>query len=136
MNPDIKAEWVAALRSGDYLQGRGQLHSFILNDDGSKESRFCCLGVLSDLAVKAGACDTVDLGNQIGFGRSRGTGTLPHEVREWAGLDEDMGNPHVQGHALTEWNDGVGCNCASCNEAKRNSRSFSEIADAIEGSDL
>ena len=27
MNEEIKAQWVAALRSGEYVQGRGSLHS-------------------------------------------------------------------------------------------------------------
>lgn len=36
-----REEWLAALRSGEYKQGRG-----VLKEDG----RFCCLGVLCDLA--------------------------------------------------------------------------------------
>lgn len=36
-----KAEWVAALRSGEYAQGTGLLRDF--------DNRFCCLGVLCDL---------------------------------------------------------------------------------------
>lgn len=40
MNPEWKAKWVAALRSGNYQQGSGDLR----HDD-----RFCCLGVLCDL---------------------------------------------------------------------------------------
>jgi hypothetical protein len=43
MNPEIKAKWVAALRSGEYEQG----HTYIRNRD----NKFCCLGVL---------CDTLD----------------------------------------------------------------------------
>lgn len=35
--PDFKAKWIAALRSGEYKQGRMKL----LSDDGS----YCCLGV-------------------------------------------------------------------------------------------
>lgn len=42
MNPEIKAKWVAALRSGDYEQGRGYLH----------RGGFCCLGVACDLFIK------------------------------------------------------------------------------------
>lgn len=45
MNPDVKAQWIAALRSGDYKQGQGALRR--------RENTFCCLGVLMDLAVKA-----------------------------------------------------------------------------------
>jgi len=38
MDPEIKANWLAALRSGEYTQAEGQLH-----DGGNK---YCCLGVL------------------------------------------------------------------------------------------
>lgn len=37
--------WVAALRSDEYVQGHRALN---------RNSRMCCLGVLADLAVKAG----------------------------------------------------------------------------------
>ena len=38
MTPELKAKWVAALRSGEYTQGR---YSLITEDGG-----YCCLGVL------------------------------------------------------------------------------------------
>jgi hypothetical protein len=34
--PDFKAKWIAALRSGEYKQGKDKLHH---------DGRFCCLGV-------------------------------------------------------------------------------------------
>ncbi len=37
MDPELKAKWIAALRSGEYEQTTGQLHSGI---------GYCCLGVL------------------------------------------------------------------------------------------
>jgi hypothetical protein len=45
MNPEIKASWVEALRSEEYKQGANALH---------RNGTFCCLGVLCDLAEKAG----------------------------------------------------------------------------------
>ena len=42
MNKEIKAEWVKALRSGEYKQGGGALH---------RGDHFCCLGVLCDIAI-------------------------------------------------------------------------------------
>lgn len=45
MNPEIKAEWVAALRSGEYRQTKRQLRY---------GDNFCCLGVLCDLRAKKG----------------------------------------------------------------------------------
>lgn len=41
LNPEIKAKWLAALRSGKYEQGQSQLRP--------TDTEFCCLGVLCDL---------------------------------------------------------------------------------------
>lgn len=46
LDTTFKEEWLAALESGDYVQGIGQLR-----DD---TDQFCCLGVACDLAVKKG----------------------------------------------------------------------------------
>jgi hypothetical protein len=43
MNAELKAKWVAALRSGDYKQTRGTLKDLDLKV-------FCCLGVLCEVA--------------------------------------------------------------------------------------
>jgi hypothetical protein len=44
MNPEVKAKWIKALRSGEYEQGRGHLRSI--------SNCFCCLGVLCDIYQK------------------------------------------------------------------------------------
>jgi hypothetical protein len=44
MIKEIADRWVEALRSGNYPQGRWELHT---DDD-----RYCCLGVLCELAVR------------------------------------------------------------------------------------
>lgn len=74
MNKRIKKLWIKALRSGKYKQGQGQLRR------GRKPENavYCCLGVLCDLAVKAGAIESF-----VGMG-----GLPPDEVVEWAGLSE------------------------------------------------
>lgn len=41
MDPEVKAKWVAALRSGDYKQGEGALKDI--------EGCNCCLGVLAEI---------------------------------------------------------------------------------------
>lgn len=70
MNKRIKKLWVAALRSGKYKQGTGQLRR------GRIDPRYCCLGVLENLAVKANVIK--------GF---RGSdGILGKKVMEWARL--------------------------------------------------
>jgi hypothetical protein len=74
MNKQVKKLWLAALRSGKYKQTTGQLRY------GQKRENlaYCCLGVLEDLAVKAGVIH--------GFnGRD---GVLGKKVMEWAGLNE------------------------------------------------
>jgi hypothetical protein len=38
LNPEYKAPWIAALRSGHYAQGRNQLRD--------KLGNYCCIGVL------------------------------------------------------------------------------------------
>lgn len=40
MDPEFKAQWLEALRSGRYPQGRGALR---------REGYYCCLGVLADV---------------------------------------------------------------------------------------
>ena len=45
MNKDLKKRWIAALKSGDYKQGRSRLN---------QNNQFCCLGVLCDLLADDG----------------------------------------------------------------------------------
>ena len=75
MNPEIKAQWLAALRSGDYQQGKSLLHY---------EDRFCCLGVLCDLYAK----DTGNTWESDGLvcNMHGSGGILSPQVQEWAGL--------------------------------------------------
>jgi hypothetical protein len=44
MKESLKKEWIAALRSGEYKQGEGFLHT-------ADTEEFCCLGVLCDIAI-------------------------------------------------------------------------------------
>jgi hypothetical protein len=92
VNPEIKAEWVAALRSGDYIQGKGQLCA----EDHEGKMRHCCLGVLSELAVKAGVAERTRLMRDLPIVDFDGvTGFLPKSVQEWAELDSE--SPSVAG---------------------------------------
>lgn len=91
MDQQIKAEWVAALRSGEYKQG---IH-LLKQDD-----KFCCLGVLCDLHRKAhqegGEDDIVnrwfptrnpEMDNAPCFSYRYGnTTSLPGAVVDWCGL--------------------------------------------------
>jgi hypothetical protein len=113
MNQDIKRLWIDALRSGNYQQGRGQLRS---------GDRYCCLGVLCELAVAANVVGNVE-GNDCGFYYYDGDGSiLPISVIEWAGLFSN--NPEV-----TYDDDGKRTGLAQLNDM---GRTFDQIADLIE----
>ena len=113
MNEQIKTEWIAALRSGEYPQGKNQLRS---------DAGYCCLGVLCALHAKAGLGEwgNVDFGAYVYLGDLQ----LPPEVvMVWAGLEPGT-IPYVDGTAITMLNDGI--------MHYDPSSSFVEIADLIE----
>lgn len=61
MNADIKAELVKRLRSGDYKQGQEKLAA--QGKDGVK--RYCCLGVLCEIAVERGIIQRIDYDEEV-----------------------------------------------------------------------
>lgn len=86
MNPVIKTNWVKAMLSGDYPQGRYRLRS--------KDNKWCCYGVLCDLAVKAGAATweelSLDDADEFHWLCDGTGGVIPGSVAKWAGLlDEE-----------------------------------------------
>lgn len=113
MKPLVKKKWVEALRSGEFEQTKGNL---------CDSTGYCCLGVLSELAVREGKADKwkADDGDDVFFfGKKRGDADdtfLPRSVMRWAGLDSD--SPAVEGDSLAVLND--------------NGKTFEEIADLIE----
>jgi hypothetical protein len=78
MNPEIKARWVAALRSGEYTQGTAMLRS--------GTGCHCCLGVLTDLAVKAGVGEWGAEPECGAFYFGSDSAMLPEAVSKWAGF--------------------------------------------------
>lgn len=116
-----RKEWVAALRSGEFEQGRDQLK----REDGS----YCCLGVATVLAMRAGvpgASLVYGLEDAGPLGFSRG---LPvRSVYNYFGLVGEGGctklaDDDPEDYSLTELNDEVGY-------------TFDQIADLIERGDL
>ena len=107
MNPEVKAAWLEALRSGEYKQGKSQLKT----NDGS----YCCLGVL---------CDISKLGEWVRGGyhvndMDYASAFLPEAVKEWAGInseDPSYGNG-IEDHLSYRNDKGM---------------TFAEIADIIE----
>ena len=81
MNKEVKALWLDALRSGKYEQGLGTLCD--VNDDGDR--KFCCLGVLCDVAIEQGLPIEVQVNSHTTI-YDDSSGYLPDSVREWAGL--------------------------------------------------
>lgn len=108
MNAEIKKLWVAALRSGDYKQGRSRLRN-------SYDNKFCCLGVLCNLHAQMHPdIAAKQTSSAMYFGEDC---YLPKKVKQWAQLFER--NPSVNSSSLVELND-------------ENRMSFSDIADVIE----
>lgn len=96
MNPEIKAKWVAALRSGKYQQGSHQLK----NDD---LGTHCCLGVLCELHAEE-TKDEWSVDEEYKDPRYNGkTDVLPAVVMEWAGLEEN--NPYLNDQTAAYKND-------------------------------
>ncbi len=101
-------QWVAALRSGEYLPGIGRLRNRL--------DCYCPLGVLCQLYYLATGKLKPELcagfywyGNRLG--------SLPDAVRDWAGLETVLG--YFDDGGIVALNDGE-------------NKSFLEIADIIE----
>lgn len=92
MNPEVKALWLDALESGEYVQTQ----KFLRNG----EKSFCCLGVLCDLYLKSGGTgcwvsDSADGIHPAGFHmetpRVKTHHGLPPEVQAWSGVSDGLG---------------------------------------------
>lgn len=142
MKPEIKKQWIEALRSGDYHQ----CHGALIEPDGENLS-YCCLGVLTDLAAKTGLVEvTIDKAGTVSWLDSSDLepdnwiemddGVLPPPVIDWAGLGSD--NPVIGGRQATVRNDGevVHGKPTPATNASPNwvviPQTFDQIADAIE----
>ena len=90
MNKVYKDEWIKALRSGDYIQGKEALR---IDLDGSEPS-YCCLGVLAEIYV----CDEWPRGrlkseNEFLSAEASELFGLEPETQEFlAGLNDNAGN--------------------------------------------
>lgn len=120
MKEDVRKKWVEALRSGRYEQGQDYL--------ATETGKFCCLGVLCEIAVGEGVIPKPTLRWANGVYRySYGVDTIkttqvpPREVWEWAGLSQEVPEAWTEEDGeieLTHLND--------------NGTPFTEIADIIE----
>jgi len=144
MEPGIKAQWLSALRSGEYKQGQGKLAKVAK----SGEKQYCCLGVLCDIAVRnkvpglsaeqRGGSDVITF---TGPGGANDRSMPPIPFKDWAKLPtrdpiipisavhaHQAANPSAPRHGAndkpTEWT-----TLASLNDR---GFSFAFIADLIE----
>lgn len=77
-----RAEWIAALRSGDYKQAKGALR---------RGDSFCCLGVACEVAARHGVTERVKNGYKDPQGYYPAATSLPVAVRDWLGLKGTSG---------------------------------------------
>lgn len=118
MNENAK-KWVAALRSGEYEQGKDALQS---------TAGYCCLGVAC--AVYEKEVGPVQKGWD---GRFRGKTLYPHKnVLDWLGLRDESGDFRGDYFPGLVDDDGYDPKCDSLAEANDAGATFSEIADFIE----
>jgi hypothetical protein len=87
MNPTIKQQWISALLSGKYKQGKGALRP--------ESDTYCCLGVLCDLHLKSLNKEWRDSESCNGFTEYYALNEraiLPKETMDWAGLEAHNDN--------------------------------------------
>lgn len=122
MDAELKARWIAALRSGDYAQGKGKLGR---REFGAHE--YCCLGVLCDLERERLAAADVHTWWSSGgvFHVDYGSNFLSDLVSRTLGLLPDFWKLHFG--LFTR--DGGTFDLATFND---NDFTFDQIADIIE----
>ena len=129
MRKDIADRLVAALRSGEYKQGQEGLCTVDLN--GSRS--FCCLGVLTDLAVKEGVLPDGKRAESdpcaLKYGKCAASAYLPDEVQEWSGMQSIGGSLPKAVHAWDDEGKVTLKELAHFNDA---GYTFEQIADIIE----
>jgi len=111
MKKEIADRWVAALRSGKYEQGYDHL---------KYKGRYCCLGVLTALAVEEGIYSPLDeFGSYVVSCQQ-----LNLKVLNWAGMKNSAPGIEIEGTPRIS--------LIYLNDSEK--KSFNEIADIIEGS--
>lgn len=111
MHKDKAFMLAAALRSGDFKQGRARLR-------GRVEDDYCCLGVLSELAAREGVVTSRCMVDSWAYGES--SAFLPLAVQLWAGMKTNYGR----------FGDGANDTLLDMNDCGE--YTFDEIADVIE----
>jgi hypothetical protein len=108
VNTQLKQSWIAALRSGGYLQGRGLLRERLIGG----RALFCAMGVLMDLVASAALWDRLARPGSRAGSLDEVCGYLPAEICG------EIGISNVQQAFIAGLND--------------HGKTFEEIADVIE----
>lgn len=82
MNPEFKAEWIAALRSKAYPQGEGRLRS--------EDGKFCCLGVACELLTAKGLVEREGL--CYGYSNIHSSDSLPGRLFRYLDFETSLGD--------------------------------------------
>ena len=109
---DLMKRWIAALRSGEYKQGTGNLY---------RDCKYCCLGVLCDISP------SFRKGEEGFFSRNNRhfMEYLPKSLSKPLGLDSRDSKGNSVQHRLIDMNDGGVFE-------RTNRKSFKQIASYIE----
>lgn len=124
MNPAKKAQWITALRSGEYPQGTGALRFKPFD----KDMTYCCLGVLSDI----NGCEWDGDWARYGEGGRVESAVLPRELAIELGIDKNP-EPFLDGYDNLDTPDGaLSLGLLSLATLNDDGFTFDQIADIIE----
>lgn len=119
-----RTKWVAALRSGEFPQGRRYLRT---TDD-----QYCCLGVACELAAREGVIPPFADGKYDGDGC-----VLTPAVQDWLGLHDDCGVTYDEYPIGDPDEDGDYAMAGSLTELNDSGEwTFNRLADLIESGKL
>lgn len=117
MDAKLKARWVAALRSGEYRQGKNGLRSL--------ENEFCCLGVLIDIMDGRETWTYSEVVDGYMTESDEETALCGPRLR-------DVGLGTAEQQTLINMNDGSYCADGVGGDYTDNPQTFDQIADWIE----
>ena len=123
MNKAIKAQWIEALKSGDYKKGNSALY---YKNKETEEMEYCCLGVLCDLYQKEHP-ET----SSWRAPEDKGHFLRTFDVRV-GGEVEELGCNSYPPKVVTEWADLHGIYVNSLAVKNDNGATFHQIAEEIE----
>lgn len=79
---EVRQKWVEMLRSGKYEQGKNRLRGI--------DNKYCCLGVLCELAVQEKVINPpVLMGQEYAYDDD--TVELTHRIKDWSGIRSHSG---------------------------------------------